>query len=279
MRNPRLSRTLALTIVATGLVAAPAGFLLPAAVAGDTLRTILVTYGLSAVLFGGFAALFRHRDVRAQARLARGEGIVARWHVDAETWRAFVADDRQRGRQAGELPNELLLGDDVPPTGVEVIVGESAAQIDESVHPLPRRGTPEVTHAQLNKGRVRPSFVELQLFYPEGGYGASGIPRDSTRTALRFPVPWAALPDAERVVAYYASGRPASRTSSTAPGRPRPPRSPARATSRPASPPRRCPRSAYTPSPLPGGERGSEGLPQPGARRGACRLRARSFDV
>jgi len=81
-------------------------------------------------------------------------------------------------------------------------------QVGDSLHRLPQRGTPEITHAELNIGRVRPSFIELHLYYPDGGTGASGVPRGPRRTALRFPVPRAAERDAQGVVAHYAGGRP-----------------------------------------------------------------------
>ena len=120
-----------------------------------------------------------------------------------------MAHDGRLHEEDGALSNELFIRGEAPAAGVEVIVAETAVQVDESIHVLPRRGTPEITNAELNTSRVRPSFIEIQLYYPGGGSGASGVPRSSTRTALRFPVPREALPDAERVVAYYASGRSA----------------------------------------------------------------------
>ena len=208
MRNPRRWRDIALGVAASGLVTSLAAFLLPVAAAGDTARGVLFIYGLTAVLLGGGTAVFRHRDLRAQEALARGERVMARWHVDAGTWREFLEDNEQRQQEDGALPNELSIPATVPAGGVAVIAGEIAVQIGDSIHALPRRDTPEVTHAELNTSRVRPSFIELRLYYPGGGTGASGVPRPPLRTVLRFPVPREALRDAERVVAYYAAGRP-----------------------------------------------------------------------
>jgi hypothetical protein len=208
LNHPRRRRNIALGVLAAGLASSIAAFVLPATMASDTVRGVMLALGATVAIFGGGTAVFRHLDARALRSLGRGQDVLARWHVDADTWRAFVAYDRRLNQEGGVLSNELSIRDSVPDDGVEVIVADTAVQIDESLHRLPRRGPPEVTHAELNKGRVRPSFIELLLYYPEGGVGASGVPMAEVRTALRFPVPLSALADAERVVARYAAGRP-----------------------------------------------------------------------
>lgn len=208
MRHPRRWRNISLWCATAGALSLLGAFLLPAFAAGDGARGVMGMFGLTALLFGAGNAVFRHLDARAKDALARGEEILARWRVDADTWQAFVAYNRQLDQEDGVLPNELIVRDPAPAHGVDVIAAEQAVQVGESIHRLPRRGTPEVTHAVLNKGRVRPSFVELLLYYPGGGQGASGLPMRSLRTALRFPVPLGAIADAERVVARYAAGRP-----------------------------------------------------------------------
>jgi hypothetical protein len=174
VRNPRRWRNIALAFLAAGVVACVAALLVPANVAGDTVRALAFAFGITAVIFGAGVAIVRHLDARAQDALGRGEDVLARWHVDADTWQAFVTYDRQLSQDDTFLPNELLPRDAVPAAGLAVIVGETAVQVGESIHRLPRRGTPEVTHADLNKGRVRPSFIDLRLYYPGGGGGASG---------------------------------------------------------------------------------------------------------
>jgi hypothetical protein len=210
MRNPHNWRNTSLAVFASGIVAAPAAFLLPEAVAGDTARGLLFIYGVMALLFGGGTALFQHFDARAKDALARGEDIIARWHVDAATWRDFIALNHGINQEGGMLLNELSIREEVPAAGIEVIAGRTAVQVDGSIHALPRRGTPEITHAELNTSRVRPSYIELHLYYPGGGYGASGVPRPPVRTALRFPVAAGiqAQRDAERVVAHYNGDLP-----------------------------------------------------------------------
>ncbi len=206
MRNPHRSRNIALGFFVSGCLAILGAFLLPAATANGSLKGMLFIYGATSILFGGGSALFRHFDARAKEAIARGEDIIARWKIDPATWHEFIAIDRQRSRDPGALPNELDAPNEIPVDGVEVIAAKSSVQIGDSIHRLPRRGTPEITAAVLHDGS--PAFVELLLYYPGGGHGASGVPRSSTRTALRFPVGRDAWEQAEIVVAHFRGDTP-----------------------------------------------------------------------
>lgn len=207
MRNPHRARNVALAFFVSGLVATPAAYLLPALAANDTAQAVLLSYGLMAIIFGGGTALFRHFDARAKESLARGEDVIARWRVDSDTWRAFIAHNTLLSREPDALYNELAIRDEVPACGIEVIASKTAIEIDGSIHAL-RLGTPEVTHAELNTSRVRPSFIEMQLYYPGGGHGASGVPQAPSRAVLRFPVAPESLSDAQKVVAHYQHETP-----------------------------------------------------------------------
>ncbi|HEX8077302.1 MAG TPA: hypothetical protein VF511_05765 [Chthoniobacterales bacterium] len=180
MRSPHRWRNIAFGFFASGCVAIAAIFLLRNAATDDAVRMALVVYASTAILFGGGTAVVRHLDVRAKEALARGEEIIARWRVDPPGWRKFVEWNAQWTYASGALPNELIHPDEVPPDGVEVIAGKTAVQIGESIHRLPRRGTPEVTEAFLHDGR--PAAIELRLYYTGGGHGASGVPVAATRS-------------------------------------------------------------------------------------------------
>ncbi len=95
---------------------------------------------------------------------------------------------------------------EVPVGGVEVIAGKSAVSIDGSIHLL--GSVAEITHVEFNASRVRPSYVAFQLYYPSGGYGASGTSTSEARTVLRFPVAPGAERDAARLVAQFAGSQP-----------------------------------------------------------------------
>lgn len=208
MRNPGLWRNAALALAASGPIAIAAALILPEGPATDLPRAIGFAFGAMAVVFGGFAALFMHLDLRAKRALDRGEDVLARWHVEATTWRDFIALSRELDQAPDALRNELSLGEETSADGIDVVAGKSAIEIDGSIHRLPIRGTPEITGAQFNESRIRPSYIELDLYYPGGGYGASGVPQSPTRTCLRFPVPPGANADAERLVAHYGGSTP-----------------------------------------------------------------------
>lgn len=209
MSNPQRGRKIGLMFFASGVLLGIIHSQLPQELVQDRLLgAVLIFYWPNAILFGGGHALIDHFKVRAQKALARGDDIIARWHIDSATWRAFIAHNATLNQESGAVVNELSIREDVPAQGVEVVVGKTAVDIGGSVHMLPRRGTPEITHAELNISRVRPSFIELHLYYPEGGTGDSGVPHSSMRTALRFPVPPHAHRDAESVVAHYRGDQP-----------------------------------------------------------------------
>lgn len=207
MRNPARWRTVCLASSAAGAVACVLAFVLPQALASDPVRTGLFAVGLTAAILGGAAAWFAHSSLRAKEALERGEDVVARWHVDAARWEAFVELD---GRLNGS--GRVLVNDFSPsgsrPGGVDVVVGKDAVEIDGSVHEVPRRGIPEVTHAELVSDVA--DYIDLSLYFPGGGHGASGVPRGPTRSALRFPVGQHAWRDARQVVAYFNGNREAA---------------------------------------------------------------------
>ena len=206
MRNPRRSRTIALIFFGSGLVTATAAFALPGLSEGDWLRACLFLVGVSAVIFGGGSALFRHFDVRAKEKLGRGEDVIARWRVAPEAWRAFVAMDQKWNEQGGaNLYNELSLPAEVSAEGVEVIAGRSAIQVGESIHRV-SGGVPEVTDAFLHD--LQPAVIEMRLYYPGGDQGGSGVPRSPHRSALRLPVASGSWKEANGVVAHYRGDTP-----------------------------------------------------------------------
>ncbi|MEO8160861.1 MAG: hypothetical protein ABI588_05525 [Arenimonas sp.] len=188
-----------------------AAFALPAALASDGLRGTLFTLGLMGLIFGGFGALVFQQAVKAKRKLARGDGILARWHLSAAQWRAFLALDAERNAQGERRRNEFSPREEIPEQGVDIVVGDEAIQIDGSLHVLPRHGSPEVTRFDFDDSRVRAPVIEFDLTYPGGGHGASGVPQAPTYSLLRFPVPEGGQVEAQRIVAHFgqlSAGKP-----------------------------------------------------------------------
>jgi hypothetical protein len=201
MRNPRAWRAAAFTCAASGLLAGGAAFLLPGPSAPDWVRGFLFMYGVTAVIVGLMGMWSGHRAMRAKRALADTGQLLARWRIDAATWRKFVARNAEIERAPGALFNEISIRDPIAAAGVAIVVGREAVEVDGSIHEVPLRGPPEVTQALLVQDA--PDYVELQLLYPGGGAGASGVPRGPTRNALRFPVPPAGWQEARGIVAHF----------------------------------------------------------------------------
>ncbi|HMB43911.1 MAG TPA: hypothetical protein VKM00_08580, partial [Luteimonas sp.] len=91
MRNPRLWRNVGLALMASGPIAIAAALQLPPGALTDAPRAIGFIFGVMAILFGGIGALVMHLGARAQAALEHDEEVIARWRVDAATWRDFIA--------------------------------------------------------------------------------------------------------------------------------------------------------------------------------------------
>jgi hypothetical protein len=211
MRNPERWRNIAAAWFFAGPFLVLAAFALPPALAGDGLRGTLFCLGAMGIVFGGFGALDYYRTLRAKRRLARGEGLLARWRIDAEYWREFLELDRQRNAEAGRRPNEFSPREQVPASGVEILVGEEAIEIDGSVHRLPRHGTPQILRREFDESRVRPSVIEFELVHGDAGTGD-----EPGHTCLRFPVPAGAQQEARRIVDHY--GQPGGRSFFHGPG-------------------------------------------------------------
>ena len=205
MADPSRSRNIALGFFASGLAACAAAFALPDLTEESWVRACLFIYGISAIIFGGGTALFRQFDLRAKRALARGEDVLAKWRVAPDEWEKFVVQDKQWNGQGDSYFNELSLPADGSTAGVEVVVGKDAIQVGESIHRL-TGGAPEVTGAFRHDGQ--PPIIELHLYYPGGGHGASGVPISAVRRALRFPVARGYWKEAGAIVSHYNGDSP-----------------------------------------------------------------------
>lgn len=132
---------------------------------------------------------------RGQARLLRGEGVIARWQVLPGEWEQFRRLDSNRSAAAVALGNDLWVRRAAPMEPVEVIIGAKGALVDGSYHPLSPRALPELRGVSWLEGP--PDCLEFALLYPPGRYG-SAVPK-----TLRIPVPAGARAAAGRVVAHF----------------------------------------------------------------------------
>ena len=199
MRNPTRWRAIALAAAGFGIAAIAAAFLVEETPAPDWMQGALVSLGLTTAVFGSAFAIWSHLDARAKAALLRGDGVIARWHLPAATWDAFVRRDRELNARGGIPPNEFSPREEAG-ADVDVIVGKEAISIDGSIHRLPLRGAPEVTHAELVSDQ--PDYVQLHLLHPPT-VSRNGAVRPSQPGLLRFPLPAGAWREGRQVVAHF----------------------------------------------------------------------------
>ena len=196
MRNARSTRNLCLAVFLGGAAASAVALLVPKGAVG-ALHPILVIGGLCCVVFGGVGAAVLEPSVRAQARLERGEGVIARWRLSLEQWSAFrelsPKFDAERG---ASLRNRLSLRR--APTGpdVAITVTTDAVDIDGDFHPL-LKGIRPFRDVVLLPGP--PACLEFALCYPAGMDGTDAY------VSLRFPIGTGPEGDAlaRQVMAHY----------------------------------------------------------------------------
>jgi hypothetical protein len=118
-------------------------------------------------------------QARDRSRMERGDGVVARWTLDAAQWREFV--ELNEGTITVPAPNSRQ-------AGVEVVFAENAVYVDGEYYTMDRQWG---THAAMNPSRSGTVYIELS----QGGL--------ETYSPIRIPYPDRSHGSATRVVAYF----------------------------------------------------------------------------
>lgn len=196
MRNPRrkIGYWLALGLAGGGAVLAA---VFNTDLIGDIASGIIFGIGGGAASFGLVGVLMAVPASIGYARLMSGRGVIERWHVTPQEWDRFRAVDASRAAQHHTLTNDLLIRDDTPRQGVDVIVGRTQIIVDGSYHTLRPLGLPELRGVGWLNAPVDPECLEFSLLYPGGRYGGA------RRTTLRVPVARAARDCGVRVYHHF----------------------------------------------------------------------------
>lgn len=144
------------------------------------------------------AAVMYGLGARGRRKLLAGEGILAQWVVDPQTWLAFLAYQHQLKAKYPQYANVLLLNPNPPAEGVEVILGEQAVIVDGDYQDLPTYSH-DLRFRVIELQQGPPWFVNIHL-------DMTYRTRYASRTihyALRFPVPETARADAANVIDWY----------------------------------------------------------------------------
>ena len=131
-------------------------------------------------------------------RRTPGPEVMARWQVDADLWRAFIAQEHQR---TDELETKNLPHLKDIDSGVEIVVEPDAIWVAGKRISLPLRGAPEVLSAGLHSQPGAPDILELRLKDPS--YAISGRIVPARYSRLSLPIPPANWREARKVAAHF----------------------------------------------------------------------------
>ena len=153
----------------------------PGELASASILAVLMFGGIFLACMGGME-LF---EARRFDRMARGDGVIARWHVEAEAWHQRMVERRALDHARPELRGSFhVMQGDPPPAGVDIVVSEDAVFVGpEAMHPLFKEFG--------NQARVQDGWLELTSR------------ADDSDFVLRLPVAPGAEAEAEKVVRYF----------------------------------------------------------------------------
>jgi hypothetical protein len=195
MRNPARRRNIALLSCLTGAICIAAAWLAPEEMLERAPRSVLGMIGLVVAPLALMAALFTQVNVRRRNRIMRGEGVIARWRIDAQRWKDFVTIDAQYTAQDPRFRNDFSILPKPSEPEPEIIVIADAIQLDGDLHRVPRDGFPSIV--QIDWLDSYPACLNFQMAHG-GGEGQIHY------FSLRFPIAPGAETDARRVVEHFS---------------------------------------------------------------------------
>lgn len=101
-----------------------------------TLRTMLLVASLALVLFCAVWLVVRWDEARRLTRLRAGQGVLARWSIDAAQWQAFRRHSAEWDLRGDLRPNDAHLAQDPGPAGIAIVVARDGILIGQDFHPL-----------------------------------------------------------------------------------------------------------------------------------------------
>lgn len=141
---------------------------------------LVMSVGFTTALFALGVLVHALVAARRLRRLRGGEGLIARWRLTPDEWRAFVYWDQQRNADDRAHMNTLTMRKRMPKEGIEVLVGEKELAVDGFVQSM-RVGGFASSLEGIAWLEGAPSVIECWLRVPSG--------RHSTIvTSFRFPV-------------------------------------------------------------------------------------------
>jgi hypothetical protein len=203
LSNPRRSVMISIAILAVGVGGILWGiFEMDRRGGAETNATALaIGVGLLLAILGCLFTFNFIWAVRLTEAMKRGENVIARWTVPAQTLEEFRINEAAL-KQAGRL-NDWKVPRKVPPNGVEVIFSPSAVMIGDSFFGLAKGGLARFTSIQMVPGN--PLAIGFGMALTTGRATSGGAILTTYRSELRIPVARTAGAEASKVLTHYTS--------------------------------------------------------------------------
>ncbi len=200
VNNPKRSVLISVAATVAGALALAWGVWTMNSIQGETPFTaVAVSAGGLAVLFGFLMTLNFLWAMRVFARLRRGEGVLARWTVSAETLEAFREDEARRVATDGA--NDWRIPRVAPPEGVEVIFAEDGVLVGDSYFGLASSG---IAHVRgMDTLADSPLALRFHTVMSTVRRTSSGHTFEDNFGSLRIPVAPGSNDELRRVVEHY----------------------------------------------------------------------------
>ncbi|MBC8089829.1 MAG: hypothetical protein H7Z40_21420 [Phycisphaerae bacterium] len=110
--------------------------LIPRSGDDHSVRIMILTFSFAVMLFSAVWLLVRGDEARRLIRLRAGQGILARWTIDAARWEWFRRHSQEWDKQKGLHPNDADFTQIPGDAGIEVVVSRDGILIGADFHPL-----------------------------------------------------------------------------------------------------------------------------------------------
>jgi hypothetical protein len=139
--------------------------------------------------------------VRLTNAMQRGENVIARWNVPAQTLEEFRVNEEEL-KKAGRT-NDYKLPRKIPAKGIDVIFSPSAVKIGDNFFGLSKSGMARFTWVQMAPGN--PLAIAFGMAMTTGRATSGGAIITTHKSELRIPVARTANDEAGKVLAHYTS--------------------------------------------------------------------------
>lgn len=101
-------------------------------------RTLVLVWSLGSMLISAVWLMVRWHEAKRLLRLRAGDGVLARWTIDAARWEWFRHHSNEWDKRDGVEPNNVDFAQTPGDSGIKVVVSRDGILIGADFHPLER---------------------------------------------------------------------------------------------------------------------------------------------